>query len=372
MLRVNGSDQWIDDDQVGDMRPLLDQFWNKSISWTSTEGSWTKLSFVGTDVWAYGIAGPKYGSLRINLDSQDSEVYTQTQDSEDCHKLLFEAHGLEDKEHTLTLTNLGIVENDTDSVRTSTSTSTDGRGAGGGGGQERDRNGRLGFDYAVIQSEAFWMGSSIASSSSTDAPKSATTQDSQPSSSAIPTSTEGTAALAAQAGADASAASASASAAAAMAALLPTQYSASQLASLKTPYTFKWNPAAYFVVVFTSVIVLLAGVYGLHLLVKRWAIHKTGGAFRQRDRRLGEPSNSRDAHNLAGVIPPSNQAAGRLDSDVESGRKREKKRPATRVLQALSSRKIGLPFERQRAEAHQAQDGRESGQSSFSSCHSRV
>ncbi|WVF69147.1 hypothetical protein IAT40_003921 [Kwoniella sp. CBS 6097] len=393
MLRVNGSDQWIDDAQVAEMRPMLDQFWNQSISWTSKEGGWTKLSFVGTDIWAYGIAGPEYGSMRINLGFEDFEIQSQTQDVVDYHKLLFEAHGLEDKAHSLTFTNFGFEDHDSQ----------------GQAKEVKDQKGRLGFDYAVIQSESFWSSSESStspSSSETETELQSTTQKKdQPISSSpstLSSRTSDTATLAAQAEADANAnaassvavdsasvsasASASASAAAAMAALLPTQYNASQLASLKEQYTFKWNPAAYFVVVFASLVVLLFVLFGFHLLVKGWANHKTGGAFR-RSRRLQDQDQDQDQDQersqhrhqrqeiameqirgndvqiqmMAFPSSSSNMSPGSSSQVLGSGERRDKKRPVTRVLQALNSRKIGLPLERQRAEAQQTQRQTEEG-----------
>ena len=47
MLRLNGSDQYVNASQVDGMVPLLSQFWNSSISWTTTLGSSTTLTFNG-------------------------------------------------------------------------------------------------------------------------------------------------------------------------------------------------------------------------------------------------------------------------------------------------------------------------------------
>ncbi|OCF33519.1 hypothetical protein I316_04940 [Kwoniella heveanensis BCC8398] len=376
MLRVNGSDQWIGkfQVQVKEMRTVLNQFWNQSVSWTNKEGSWTKLSFVGTDIWAYGIAGPQYGSLRINLDNQDSEIHSLTQETVDYHTLLFEAHGLEDSEHSLTFTNLGYIEDENEKGDTS------------GGGSGNGSGGRMGFDYAVIQSAAFWaadQSSSVSPSKSTRASVSTNSQTSAPApeqqqqqeqeqdqpistttSPSLPLASD-TAALAAhaeaQANANASAAAASASAEAAMTALLPTQYSASQLASLREQYVFEWNPAACFVVVFASLVCLIFGLAGLHVLVRRWVEHKTGGGFR-RSRRSSDQDQPVDRDRQQGISPGSDRSIciedwktpayqlGPRDAELGTGVRREKRRPATRVLQALSSRKIGLPLERQRAE----------------------
>lgn len=47
MLREGGSNEYINPDQVEIMSPLLDQFWNKSVSWTTKAGSTTTLQFIG-------------------------------------------------------------------------------------------------------------------------------------------------------------------------------------------------------------------------------------------------------------------------------------------------------------------------------------
>jgi len=47
MLRLNGSNQWLNDTEKSLMEPLLGEFWNGSVSWTTTKGASTTLSFVG-------------------------------------------------------------------------------------------------------------------------------------------------------------------------------------------------------------------------------------------------------------------------------------------------------------------------------------
>lgn len=47
MLRKGGSNEYISPAQVDVMRPLLDEFWNSSVSWTTGRGASTTLSFVG-------------------------------------------------------------------------------------------------------------------------------------------------------------------------------------------------------------------------------------------------------------------------------------------------------------------------------------
>ncbi|KIR42836.1 hypothetical protein I307_01188 [Cryptococcus deuterogattii 99/473] len=83
MLRINGSDEYINQTQVDTMRPLLENFWTNSISWTTTLGSWTTIHF--------------------NVGS-----YTAQQASIDYHKLLYNATNLQDGyTHNLTFTNAG-------------------------------------------------------------------------------------------------------------------------------------------------------------------------------------------------------------------------------------------------------------------------
>lgn len=50
MLRTNGSNDFINQTQVDEMEPLLDNFWNSSVSWTTTKGASTTLFFVGESI----------------------------------------------------------------------------------------------------------------------------------------------------------------------------------------------------------------------------------------------------------------------------------------------------------------------------------
>ncbi|WVQ83074.1 hypothetical protein IAT38_005212 [Cryptococcus sp. DSM 104549] len=76
MLRINGSDEYISQPQVDVMRPHLGEFWNSSVSWTTTDGSWTSISFVGTRLWAYGVAGPNQGSFEATLNNETVGTYS--------------------------------------------------------------------------------------------------------------------------------------------------------------------------------------------------------------------------------------------------------------------------------------------------------
>ncbi|KAK6908225.1 hypothetical protein L486_07605 [Kwoniella mangroviensis CBS 10435] len=273
MLRINGSNQYINPEQVDQMVPILDQFWNSSISWTEQKGSWVELSFTGSDFWTYGVIGPSYSSIEFILDHQSLGTFSQEQEDLDYHHLLFEQHNLVDADHTLRLVNV------------------EGEGK------------RMSFDYAIIQSEKmFDSTTSLSSPASTTILSSSSEAFSSPVE-AIANATQGqttiplpsdTPALAAQitslsassqtdstlpTSPEASAllaAAASSSAAAALAAL-STQYSLSQLASLKEVYHFRWNPAAYFVVIFSSIVVLVFGWFIIHTYLKSWVKRNRSG-----------------------------------------------------------------------------------------------
>ncbi|OWT39936.1 hypothetical protein C362_02432 [Cryptococcus neoformans Bt1] len=108
MLRVNGSDEYINQTQVDSMRPLLGNFWNNSISWTTTLGSWTSIYFNGTSISAFGLAGPEQGRFTAILDGEPVGSYTAQQDNIDYHNLLYNATNLQDGyTHNLTFINIG-------------------------------------------------------------------------------------------------------------------------------------------------------------------------------------------------------------------------------------------------------------------------
>ena len=47
MLREGGADEYLSESEMEIMRPLLGEFWNSSVSWTSVQGAATTLSFIG-------------------------------------------------------------------------------------------------------------------------------------------------------------------------------------------------------------------------------------------------------------------------------------------------------------------------------------
>jgi len=212
MLRKDGTNDYINATQVAAMQPLLSQFWNNSISWTTTAGSETTLTFVGTDIVAYGIAGPQQGAYVASLNNQTVGTYSAQQSAVDYNYVLFAAHGLEDgQNHYLTLTSLD--------------------------------SGSLAFDVAWVTSAAFFDASSLLS----------TTTPTTPTATSDPLASLESVLI-----------SAEAHAAAEEAADMPHYtYTPEQLAELVIPYEFHWNSAARFVVVFGS---LMGGVLLLLIL----------------------------------------------------------------------------------------------------------
>jgi len=47
MLREGGANEYLSESEMEMMRPLLGEFWNSSVSWTSVQGAATTLSFIG-------------------------------------------------------------------------------------------------------------------------------------------------------------------------------------------------------------------------------------------------------------------------------------------------------------------------------------
>ncbi|WWD18502.1 hypothetical protein CI109_102954 [Kwoniella shandongensis] len=297
MLRINGSDQYINQTQVDEIRPLLGQFWNSSISWTTSVNSSTSIRFVGTDIWAYGISGPEQGSFLATLDNHTLGTYSAYNDQGDTnyHHLLFTAHQLEDGPiHTLTLTNQGSSEG----------------GEGDG----------LAFDYAVVQSSAYL-----------DAPTTPTE--------ATSTTTSSTPSIDPATAASASMAAASASALAAAEAMLPYHFTPAQLTSLTIPYEFSWNGTLYFVVVFSALIAITSLFFTLYALVdylKSRNINLKDWATKLRSKRPQVGFEvGRDA-----------QARGYEEGDggsylIHQGRRSERR--TTRLLDALRGKKISSP-----------------------------
>ncbi len=109
---------------------------------------------------------------------------------------------------------------------------------------------------------------------------------------------------------------------------LPTPYSAAQLATLDTTYDFHWNAAAYFVIVFSGIVVAAFSMVILYILMRAWAFKRQNGSVG-----VGESY-------LVGS---------------EGGRK---PRPTSKVLDALRGRKISTPIP---SEEHTDGHIRESG-----------
>lgn len=103
---------------------------------------------------------------------------------------------------------------------------------------------------------------------------------------------------------------------------IPTQYSKAQLASLAHPYHFKWNGAAYFVVVFSSLVTAAFAILCIRFFSRSW--------IKKRQARAAPTSAASGINHLI----PRGLRAGQ-------GRK---PRPTTRLLEALKGRKIGTPM----------------------------
>ncbi|ORY24292.1 hypothetical protein BCR39DRAFT_500213 [Naematelia encephala] len=264
MLRLNGSNQYINPDQVAEMKPLLSNFWNDSVSWTTQPGANTTLSFVGSEIWAYGIAGPDQGAYSVTLNNVTVGNFSAEADTVDYHHLLFATHGLDDGPmHYLTLTNEGQTS--------------------------------LAFDMAYITSQAFFG----------QPPASSLLTLSAPSTPGLASATPGQLS--------------SPSNASAAAALLPTQYTAAQLASLTEQYHFHWNGAAYFIIVFASLITAVVMVLVVRVIRQDWlGLTKHNAQSRRRSVNDGESYL------------------------VSEGNRRE--RPTTRVLEALKGKQISHPM----------------------------
>jgi hypothetical protein len=48
MLREGGANEYLNESEMEIMQPLLGEFWNSSVSWTSVQNAATTLSFIGT------------------------------------------------------------------------------------------------------------------------------------------------------------------------------------------------------------------------------------------------------------------------------------------------------------------------------------
>ncbi|KAK8858618.1 hypothetical protein IAR55_002847 [Kwoniella newhampshirensis] len=293
MLRINGADEYIDQTQVAAMRPLLGQFWNSSISWTTGVNCSTSINFVGTDIWAYGISSPDQGSFLATLDDHTLGTYAMTEtdpQKTDYHHLIFAAHGLEEgQSHTLTLTN-----------------QIEGKG--------------LAFDYAVVESKGcvrllLYM--------------LITTRRSQTLDPGTPTKPLDPAVSASLAAAAAAAASASAAQA-----MLPYHFTPAQLASLTQEYKYHWNGIAQFVLIFSCFILVLCLFF-----ISRTIVHTILERRKNRKQSLDSlfimyPNSSKRTE--------KNPAGGSETYLVHTGEKKLKR--TTRLMDALRGKKISPPL----------------------------
>ncbi|ORX40054.1 hypothetical protein BD324DRAFT_616087 [Kockovaella imperatae] len=218
MLRTNGSNQFINQTQVDMITPHLHEFWNHSLSWTTTEGANTTIVFNGTDIWAYGMSGPDQGPYIALMDNEVVGRFTALAEETDFHYLLYAAHGLDGtKEHHLTLSN----------AQAGTS---------------------LAFDVALVtpaqvNSVPSALPSTAATSSSTKSLVIPTLQLQPPTMDQMIAAEE---------------------------ARLAKEWDPADLAQLAIPYTFHWSPSAYFVVVASALVGLLTIAFVAMFVLRVW------------------------------------------------------------------------------------------------------
>ena len=143
MLR-NDSAEYISEDEVMIMRPLLPEFYNASYSWNTHAGCSNTLFFTGkplstalrlhgsrrlfsvsqrglragvederqrltrtgSAITAYGLAGPRSGNFSVTVDGETT-LHSALASEADYAHVLFAIDNLEaDKNHSLTMTNL--------------------------------------------------------------------------------------------------------------------------------------------------------------------------------------------------------------------------------------------------------------------------
>ncbi|ODO10116.1 hypothetical protein I350_02344 [Cryptococcus amylolentus CBS 6273] len=213
MIRINGSDEYINQTQVDAIQPLLGEFWNSSLSWTTSEGSWTRLAFTGSHIWAYGLAGPDQGSFTAAIDNTTVGFFCAQQDNVDYHHLIFDTEVTGEGVHYLTLTNSG--------------------------------NQSLAFDYAVVLSKTETTTSSSAEPSSVTSIE--TSSILLPSTASDMTSTAST----------------------------PSPQYESQLAEQTGSYPFKWTGAMYFVAIFSSLLGVIFLIWLSYALYRWWQARRS-------------------------------------------------------------------------------------------------
>ncbi|WWD02343.1 hypothetical protein V865_000382 [Kwoniella europaea PYCC6329] len=89
-----------------DSDPFLGRYKNSTFHSTTNDGDTAVIVFVGTDIQVYGAKRPNHGFLSGLIDGGEKQYVNGTaRDPELYQQVLFEAHGLENKTHTVIMTN---------------------------------------------------------------------------------------------------------------------------------------------------------------------------------------------------------------------------------------------------------------------------
>ncbi|CAE6402434.1 hypothetical protein ACGC1H_000292 [Rhizoctonia solani] len=79
---------------------------NSTTHRTNTPGETATLKFHGSELFLYGGVGPDFGTFKVQVDSQEPVVLNATRGFTHPPVTLFTTSGLDDGQHTLTITNL--------------------------------------------------------------------------------------------------------------------------------------------------------------------------------------------------------------------------------------------------------------------------
>ncbi|WWC63089.1 uncharacterized protein I303_105688 [Kwoniella dejecticola CBS 10117] len=86
--------------------PFLGKYKNSTFHSTTSDGDTAVIVFVGTDIQVYGAFRPNHGFLSGLIDEGEKQYVNGTaKDPELYQQVLFEAHGLDNKTHTVVMTN---------------------------------------------------------------------------------------------------------------------------------------------------------------------------------------------------------------------------------------------------------------------------
>ncbi|WVW85844.1 hypothetical protein I302_107882 [Kwoniella bestiolae CBS 10118] len=86
--------------------PFLGRYKNSTFHSTTNDGDTAVIVFVGTDIQVFGANRPNHGFLSGLIDGGEKQYMNGTaRDPELYQEILFEAHGLENKTHTVVMTN---------------------------------------------------------------------------------------------------------------------------------------------------------------------------------------------------------------------------------------------------------------------------